>query len=117
MARGRRLRPPRQRDACRALEAARPVALDGEALTLAFPAGAAFFKRKAEQDDYRRATADALRSVTGASLRLSYELRDDAPVPTPTGPGDVAGEELVRRFMEEFDAEEILGDPDHEEAR
>jgi len=99
------------------LEAARPVSLSGDLLTLAFPAGGAFFKRKAEQDDYRRATAEAVRSITGVLLRLEYELRDAAPVPTPAAPVDVDGEELVRRFMEEFDAEEVLEDPDQEEAR
>jgi DNA polymerase-3 subunit gamma/tau len=97
------------------LDAARPAQLSGQALTLAFPAGAAFFKRKAEQDDYRRATADALRSVTGAKLALRYELSDEAP-----GNSDadqtLSGEELVRRFMEEFDAEEVLDDTDQEEA-
>jgi DNA polymerase-3 subunit gamma/tau len=96
------------------LEAARPVALSGQALTLAFPAGGAFFKRKAEQDDYRRAAADALRAVSGASLTLRYELRDDPPVAPQEATG-LTGEELVRRFMEEFDAEEVLDDTDQEE--
>ena len=98
------------------LEAARPVTLSGEALTLAFPSGGAFFKRKAEQDDYRRAAADAVRSVTGASLKLRYELRDDTPAPPEDDPTALTGEELVRRFVEEFDAEEVLDDPDKEEA-
>jgi DNA polymerase-3 subunit gamma/tau len=98
------------------LETARPVTLSGEALTLAFPAGAAFFKRKAEQDDYRRAAAEAVRSVTGASLKLRYELREDSsPVSTIEDTG-LTGEELVQRFMEEFDAEEMPDDPDQEEA-
>ncbi|HEX8976811.1 MAG TPA: DNA polymerase III subunit gamma/tau [Solirubrobacteraceae bacterium] len=98
------------------LETARPVTLNDQALTLAFPAGAAFFKRKAEQDDYRRAAADAVRSVTGARLTLRYELRDDAPVTVENG-AELSGEELVQRFMEEFDAEEVLDDdPDQEEA-
>ncbi len=98
------------------LETARPVTLNDQALTLAFPAGAAFFKRKAEQDDYRRAAADAVRSVTGARLTLRYELRDDAPVTVENG-AELTGEELVQRFMEEFDAEEVLDDdPDQEEA-
>jgi DNA polymerase-3 subunit gamma/tau len=98
------------------LETARPVTLSNESLTLAFPAGAAFFKRKAEQDDYRRAAAEAVRSVTGATLSLRYELRDDAPVTVENG-AELTGEELVQRFMEEFDAEEVLDDdPDQEEA-
>jgi DNA polymerase-3 subunit gamma/tau len=98
------------------LESARPVTLSDESLTLAFPAGAAFFKRKAEQDDYRRAAAEAVRSVTGARLTLRYELRDDAPVTAENG-AELSGEELVQRFMDEFDAEEVLDDdPDQEEA-
>ncbi len=43
---------------------------------LAFPAEAAFYKRKAEQDDYRRATAEAVRNVTGTALALRYELSE-----------------------------------------
>jgi DNA polymerase-3 subunit gamma/tau len=97
------------------LDAARPAQLSGQALTLAFPSGAAFFKRKAEQDDYRRATADALRSVTGAKLALRYELSDEGPA-NPDADSRLTGEELVRRFMDEFDAEEVLEDPDQEEA-
>ncbi|MGO9886009.1 MAG: DNA polymerase III subunit gamma/tau [Solirubrobacteraceae bacterium] len=91
------------------LEAARPASLNDQALTLAFPTGAAFFKRKAEQDDYRRATAEAVRSVTGATVALRYELAEfdsEGPVQQPS----LSGEELVRRFMEEFDAEEVLDD-------
>ena len=30
---------------------------------------------------------------------------------------NLTGEELVRRFMEEFDAEEVLDDTDQEEAK
>jgi DNA polymerase III subunit gamma/tau len=92
-----------------ALDAARPVAVDEASLTLAFPSGASFLKRKAEQDDYRRAAAEALKAVTGQRLALRYELRDvmqgEEPVATV-----LSGEELVRRFVEEFDAEEILDD-------
>jgi DNA polymerase-3 subunit gamma/tau len=97
---------------------ARPVEIEDGSLKLAFPAGAAFLKRKAEQDDHRRAAADAVRSLTGQSLTLHYELRDDDSV-AAAAPGEPAlsGEELVRRFLEEFDAEELIDDPDQEEAR
>ncbi len=97
------------------LDAARPAQLSGQALTLAFPSGAAFFKRKAEQDDSRRATAEAVRSVTGATLALRYELSelDAAPAQAHAGEPGLTGEELVRRFIEEFDAEEVPGDPDN----
>jgi len=90
---------------------ARPVELHDRDVTIAFPAGKAFLKRKAEQDDYRRATAEALRSVLGATLVLHYELRDDAPAAD-----GLSQEELVRRLVEEFDAQEVLDDPDEEEA-
>src|SRR5205085_5393389 len=92
-----------------ALEAARPVAVGERELTLAFPGGASFLKRKAEQDDYRRVAADALRAVTGHRLALKYELREGNGG-EESGADALSGEELVRRFMEEFDAEEILDD-------
>ena len=98
------------------LAAARPAALSGGALTLTFPADAAFFKRKAEQDDARRAAAEAVKSVTGAKLALRYELSDEGPA-APDPESNLTGEELVRRFMEEFDAEEVLDDTDQEEAK
>jgi DNA polymerase-3 subunit gamma/tau len=84
---------------------ARPLSASDRELTLAFPAGAAFLKRKAEQDDHRRVAAEVWRTVSGCELALRYELseedeeRDGTPV--------LSGEELVRRFIEEFDAEEI----------
>jgi DNA polymerase-3 subunit gamma/tau len=87
---------------------ARAVALDARELTLAFPTGAAFLKRKAEQEDHRRVTSEAWRTVSGHPLTLRYELRDGDAI--PAGATELSGEELVRRFIEEFDAEEILGD-------
>jgi DNA polymerase-3 subunit gamma/tau len=100
---------------------ARPVALADGTLTVAFPAGADFLKRKAEQDDYRRATADAFRVITGNALILRYELRDPDEQHEPVGAPALSGEELVQRFKQEFDAEELaedeLDDPDQHEAR
>jgi DNA polymerase-3 subunit gamma/tau len=93
---------------------ARAIAIGERELTLAFPTGAAFLKRKAEQDDNRRVAAEAWRTVSGQSLSLRYELRDSDEEPTDAPA--LSGEELVRRFIEEFDAEEILGeDPDLDE--
>jgi len=96
---------------------ARPVAAGPRELTLAFPADASFLKRKAEQDDHRRMAADAVRAVTGQALALRYELRDDVPEDGVAGAPVLSGGELVRRFQEEFDAEEIFDDHDHDEAR
>jgi DNA polymerase-3 subunit gamma/tau len=91
---------------------ARPVSLTEEDVTLAFPSDRAFYKRKAEQDDNRRTTAEALRSVIGTMLRLRYELRDDADLPAAAD--GLSQEELVKRLVEEFDAQEVLDDPDQE---
>ncbi len=94
------------------LSDARPVAIKERELTLAFPGGAAFLKRKAEQEDYRRVAGDALEAVTGQRLVLRYELRDDEE--EPESEAVLSGEELVQRFMQEFDAEEVLEDDSDE---
>ncbi len=94
---------------------ARPVTVGERDLTLAFPSGAAFLKRKAEQEDHRRVTMDALRTVTGQALGLRYELREEPDAEEQTGATVLSGEELVRRFLEEFDAEELLDEDDLEQ--
>ncbi|MGB2711822.1 MAG: hypothetical protein WBC33_09930, partial [Conexibacter sp.] len=97
-----------------ALAEARPLAVaDCEAL-LALPAGATFSKRMAESDEHRRVVAEALGALAGVPLRPRYELRDvDGLEPAPAAPAaPSSGEELVARFMEEFDAtdEELVDD-------
>jgi DNA polymerase III subunit gamma/tau len=93
------------------LAAARPVSLNGEALTIAFPTDKPFYLRKAEQDENRRATAEALRAVIGTVLALRYELRDEPEPADPAAePGGLSHEELVKRLVEEFDAQEVLDD-------
>jgi DNA polymerase III subunit gamma/tau len=94
------------------LSDARPIAVHDQELTLAFPGGAAFLKKKAEQDDHRRVAGEALQTVTGQRLVLRYELRDADD--EPDGDPVLSGEELVRRFMEEFDAEEVFEDEPNE---
>ena len=93
---------------------ARPVALHDQDVTVAFPSGKAFLKRKAEQDDYRRATAEALRSITGSALVLRYELRDDEDLRESEDANALSHEELVKRLVEEFDAQEVLDDEETE---
>jgi DNA polymerase III subunit gamma/tau len=95
------------------LSDARPIAVHDQELTLAFPGGAAFLKKKAEQDDYRRVAGEALQAVTGQRLVLRYELRDVEDEES-TANQVLSGEELVRRFMEEFDAEEVFEDEPNE---
>jgi hypothetical protein len=96
------------------LESARPTSVTERELVLSFPAEAAFYKRKAEQDDYRRTTAEAVRNVTGMALTLRYELSDtplDAMEPEPLAEiAPMSDDELVQKFVDEFGAEEILED-------
>ena len=42
--------------------------------TLSWAESAAFSKRKAEEPAYRQQIAEAIRALTGSSLRLAYEL-------------------------------------------
>jgi DNA polymerase-3 subunit gamma/tau len=100
---------------CAALLAdATPVAVDGPLVTIAFPSDADFMRRKADDDGYRRCVAEALRAVTGSKPQITYVLAD-APAAEEHAEAVAAPpteEEWVRRFVAEFDAEEIVPDPD-----
>jgi DNA polymerase III subunit gamma/tau len=88
-----------------ALRAARPVALEGGRLTVAFPTDASFVKKKAEAN--RDMVQRALRGLTGQSLAVAYELRDD---PSAGEPATLGEEELIERLRAEFAAEEVFDD-------
>jgi len=95
-----------------ALEKAQPVELaDGEA-TFAFSREESFFKGTAEREEHRQRVAETVRSLAGVALRPRYELRELAEVELPGMPAPVAptDEELVDRFVAEFDAEELIDD-------
>ena len=90
---------------------ARPVEVQGEDLTLAF--ASTFLKKKAEDPANRMAVGEALRVVTGARWRLSYELREELAGESAAQAADGDSQERwLARFMEEFDAEEIPADQD-----
>lgn len=91
------------------LDTAKPVSLSGDELTLALPATADFQKRKVENNEgHRRTAAEAVRSVTGSRLELSYQLAEVPAAVAETEVNDKLSEaELVRRFVEEFDAREL----------
>ena len=98
---------------CAALLAdARPVAVEGDQVTVAIAPSAHFLRRNAEDESYRACVAEAVRTVTGSRARIAYvlgaaategEIEAGAPVP-PTD------DELVARLMAAFDAEEIHAD-------
>jgi DNA polymerase-3 subunit gamma/tau len=82
---------------------ARPVEVSGEDLTVAF--GQPFPKKKAETPEHRAAVTAALHDVTGRRWRLSYELQEE--LAGAAGAKTLSEEEWLRRFIEEFDAEEL----------
>jgi DNA polymerase III subunit gamma/tau len=94
------------------IEEAQPVDVKGEDLVVAFSAAMPFHKKKAETPDNRAALTAALQNVTGRRWRVSYELHDGIG-----GDGDadapLSEEQWVKRFIEEFDAEELPGDEAH----
>src|SRR5439155_25296640 len=92
------------------LSAARPVAVDteGAVLTVGFPAGAAFNKRKAEAAEARDRLAEAIRALVGQRLRPVYVLleaakQDEAASVEPA----LSEDELLEHLKSEFDAEEL----------
>jgi DNA polymerase-3 subunit gamma/tau len=89
---------------------ARPVAVDGDDLTLAFATTAPFLKKKAEDPNNRMIVGEALRAVTGRRWRLSYELRESPGSEGGAEPQQRSEEDWIRRFMDEFDAEEVPGE-------
>ena len=91
-----------------ALGAARPMAVEGDHVTVAFPPDAAFVKKKAEAN--RELVQRALRGLTGHTLGVVYELREDA---LPAGPELLGEEELIERLRAEFAAEEVFEEEEH----
>jgi len=97
-----------------AVERARPVALDGGEVTLAFATGDSFYKKKAESEEHRGVIVAALRALSGQTLKVRCELREvTAEEAAPEAGGVVAvptDDELVDRFVAAFDAEELIDD-------
>jgi DNA polymerase III subunit gamma/tau len=93
------------------LAAATPIALEQGRLTIAFPSGASFVKKKAEKG--RDLVTNAVRGITGQSLTLAFELSD--AVAPPSGPATIDHDQLIERLRAEFDAEEVFDTPSDEE--
>jgi DNA polymerase-3 subunit gamma/tau len=94
---------------------ARPCDLRDEELVIAFTPDKSFLCRKAEDQANRQLVAEAVRSLVGRSLRVSYELREAEEDCAPSTPG-ITDVELVERFKAEFEAEEIVPDETEEPA-
>ncbi|MDQ3607588.1 MAG: hypothetical protein M3459_01620, partial [Actinomycetota bacterium] len=94
------------------LENAVPITLADGVLTAAFSADDAFIRRKCEEEPASTAVAQAIHEVTGARVRVVYELREAAelglvaPVSTQAPDEDA----MLERLKAELDATEILPD-------
>jgi DNA polymerase-3 subunit gamma/tau len=95
------------------IEEAQPVDVKGDDLVVAFSAAMPFHKKKAETADNRAAVTAALHDVTGRRWRVSYELHDGIGASDDDADAPRSEEEWIKRFIEEFDAEELPGDEAH----
>ena len=82
---------------------ARPTAVDGDLLTLAFPDDAAFSKKKAEAN--RELVRSALRGLTGLPLAVAFEL-NGTRVEVPAT--QLSHDELIERLRTELGATEVF---------
>jgi len=97
------------------VEKAALVELEEGVLTAAFPPDDDFIRRKCEQEPAREAVAHAVQEVTGARVRVAYELRESENVPDGghAAPEPPSEEEVLARLKQELGATEIV--PDHPE--
>ena len=96
------------------LTEATPVDCAERSLVIAFHPDDTMRRRKADSARARQVVAEALRKLTGVAPQISVEARaiDTAVAEAP--PADPEAE-LLERLKAEFDAEEILDDPDDPE--
>jgi hypothetical protein len=80
---------------------------DGE-VVIAFDDAQGFNRRKADGRTNRALLEDAIRALCGAGVRVCFELRALEEPATDRPPSE---DELVARFVAEFDAEEIVPEP------
>lgn len=100
---------PDQPMVCAALARAQPAEMRGGNLVVAFPEDDSFNRRMvADNADARTVVGLALESLLGVRVRIEYELRDLGTAPEAQA---LAGDELVDRLLETFDAEEIVAAP------
>ena len=85
---------------------ARPVKLEGEALTLEFPGEAVFHLKQAEEERNASFLREALYEVTGRRLALAFELGEGGEE-TETTDEPVSEEDLLALLKQQFDAREV----------
>jgi DNA polymerase III subunit gamma/tau len=83
---------------------ARPAAVDDGRLTVSFPAGAGFAKKKVEAN--RNLVREALTEVIGSTPAVDYAISDDAP-DSPAPEPMLSEDELLQRLKDDFNAREV----------
>ena len=89
---------------------ARPAALEGETLTLEFPASADFHRRQAEEPKNVAVIRDALHEVTGHRLGVALALGESTPDELDEDE-QLTEDAIISMFKDTFDAQEVE-DPD-----
>jgi DNA polymerase-3 subunit gamma/tau len=90
---------------------ARPAALEGETLTLEFPAGADFHRRQAEEPKNVSVIRDALYEVTGHRLGLTLALGESAESDEDEDE-QLTEDALISMLQDRFDAREVPAEED-----
>jgi DNA polymerase III subunit gamma/tau len=96
------------------LTEATPVDCADRSLVIAFHPDDTMRRRKADSVRARQVVAEALRNLTGVAPQVSVEARTIDAAVAEAPPADPEAE-LLERLKAEFDAEEILDDPDEPE--
>ena len=92
------------------LAKARPSGLDGDTLTVEFPAAASFQAKLAEEPRNTTVLRDALYEVTGRKLAVSFAVGEGGHE-DPGDEGPVSEDELFELMKETFDAREVEDTP------
>ena len=87
------------------LEAARPLGVEGDRLTICFPAMGGFSRKTVEKN--RELVQTAVRALTGASFGLDYEMRDEEQS-SDDGPSALSDDELIERLKRDYGATEVF---------
>jgi len=86
---------------------ARPAELEGDTLTVEFPANADFHRKLAEDPKNSTLLRDALYEVTGRRLAVAFALGEDGETPDEERADEPVGEEKFLELLKEtFDARE-----------
>jgi DNA polymerase III subunit gamma/tau len=92
------------------LSEARPIAVAGREVTLAFTPDMSFQKRKAEDAAARKVLSDAFQALTGVTPRLLFETREAEELGAE--PEILGEDDFIARLRAEFDA--VDHEPDQE---